>query len=62
MAIQTLKTLYTSLFVLVFFHNAVPFVGFGFFDNAIMIAAVSHLDTNLYIYRNISSIAAMQHC
>lgn len=25
----------------VLFHNAVPFVGFGFLDNAIMIAAVS---------------------
>lgn len=24
-----------------FFHNALPFVGFGFLDNAIMIAAVS---------------------
>lgn len=25
----------------VLFHNALPFVGFGFLDNAIMIAAVS---------------------
>lgn len=31
------------LFLLVFFHNALPFVGFGFLDNAIMIAAVSSL-------------------
>ncbi|KTF83664.1 hypothetical protein cypCar_00030974 [Cyprinus carpio] len=23
-------------------HNAIPFIGFGFLDNAIMIAAVSH--------------------
>lgn len=29
------------LFLVVFFHNALPFVGFGFLDNAIMIAAVS---------------------
>ncbi|KAL7984079.1 hypothetical protein Chor_002649 [Crotalus horridus] len=38
MAIKYLKHC-TPLSVLVFFHNAVPFVGFGFFDNAIMIAA-----------------------
>lgn len=31
-----------SLFLIaVLFHNALPFVGFGFLDNAIMIAAVS---------------------
>ncbi|KTG40102.1 hypothetical protein cypCar_00041667 [Cyprinus carpio] len=24
-------------------HNAIPFIGFGFLDNAIMIAAVSHV-------------------
>lgn len=26
----------------VLLHNAIPFIGFGFLDNAIMIAAVSH--------------------
>ncbi|NXF16410.1 TMM65 protein, partial [Rhodinocichla rosea] len=31
----------------VFFHNALPFVGFGFLDNAIMIAAVSSLFNSL---------------
>lgn len=39
------KSIYTCCicFLLVFFHNAIPFVGFGFLDNAIMIAAVSHI-------------------
>lgn len=32
--------LLVSLFA-VLLHNAIPFVGFGFLDNAIMIAAVS---------------------
>uniref|UniRef100_G1KJI6 Transmembrane protein 65 n=1 Tax=Anolis carolinensis TaxID=28377 RepID=G1KJI6_ANOCA len=36
------RTPLLMLSFLVFFHNAIPFVGFGFFDNAIMIAAVSH--------------------
>uniref|UniRef100_A0A8D0EMK9 Transmembrane protein 65 n=1 Tax=Strix occidentalis caurina TaxID=311401 RepID=A0A8D0EMK9_STROC len=31
----------------VFFHNALPFVGFGFLDNAIMIAAVTAALGNL---------------
>ncbi|KAF2976344.1 hypothetical protein EK904_011336, partial [Melospiza melodia maxima] len=28
----------------VFFHNALPFVGFGFLDNAIMIAAGTQIE------------------
>lgn len=39
--------LFCYLFLLVFFHNALPFVGFGFLDNAIMIAAVSSLFDSL---------------
>lgn len=35
-------------YFLVFFHNALPFVGFGFLDNAIMIAAVSSLFNSLF--------------
>uniref|UniRef100_A0A8C0GLR3 Transmembrane protein 65 n=1 Tax=Chelonoidis abingdonii TaxID=106734 RepID=A0A8C0GLR3_CHEAB len=34
----------------VFFHNAIPFVGFGFLDNAIMIAAVSFLSSNMWLF------------
>uniref|UniRef100_A0A8C0GB91 Transmembrane protein 65 n=1 Tax=Chelonoidis abingdonii TaxID=106734 RepID=A0A8C0GB91_CHEAB len=35
----------------VFFHNAIPFVGFGFLDNAIMIAAVSlSLSSNMWLF------------
>ena len=30
-----------NFFVSVAFHNAIPFIGFGFLDNAIMIIAVS---------------------
>ena len=30
-----------DLFIPVLLHNAIPFVGFGFLDNAIMIVAVS---------------------
>lgn len=36
-----LLTCFCSFAVL--FHNAIPFVGFGFLDNAIMIAAVSEV-------------------
>lgn len=35
------RTLVCLFFVSVLLHNAIPFVGFGFLDNAIMIAAVS---------------------
>ena len=31
----------------VILHNAIPFVGFGFLDNAIMIVAVSHPHVSL---------------
>lgn len=41
MICESISQIYFCLFLLVFFHNAIPFVGFGFLDNAIMIAAVS---------------------
>ncbi|XP_042321737.1 transmembrane protein 65 isoform X1 [Sceloporus undulatus] len=42
----------------VFFHNAVPFVGFGFFDNAIMIAAGTQIELSIGIVLGISTMAA----
>uniref|UniRef100_A0A7M4EP36 Transmembrane protein 65 n=1 Tax=Crocodylus porosus TaxID=8502 RepID=A0A7M4EP36_CROPO len=39
--VDTYCPLLLIFFFSVFFHNALPFVGFGFLDNAIMIAAVS---------------------
>ncbi|KAG8133933.1 hypothetical protein E2320_011862 [Naja naja] len=41
----------------VFFHNAVPFVGFGFFDNAIMIAAGTQIELSIGIVLGISTMA-----
>lgn len=34
-------------FFSVLLHNAIPFVGFGFLDNAIMIAAVSGMSLSV---------------
>lgn len=45
--VNSYNYLFCYLFLLVFFHNALPFVGFGFLDNAIMIAAVSSLFDSL---------------
>ncbi|XP_028592022.2 transmembrane protein 65 isoform X2 [Podarcis muralis] len=42
----------------VFFHNAIPFVGFGFFDNAIMIAAGTQIELSIGIVLGISTMAA----
>ncbi|KAF7246811.1 Transmembrane protein 65 [Varanus komodoensis] len=39
----------------VFFHNAVPFIGFGFFDNAIMIAAIISYNTMLVIFQYLAA-------
>lgn len=36
-----LSSIMVSIVISVLFHNALPFVGFGFLDNAIMIVAVS---------------------
>ncbi|KAJ7338118.1 hypothetical protein JRQ81_010705 [Phrynocephalus forsythii] len=41
----------------VFFHNAIPFVGFGFFDNAIMIAAGTQIELSIGIVLGISTMA-----
>ncbi|XP_074842790.1 transmembrane protein 65 isoform X1 [Carettochelys insculpta] len=42
----------------VFFHNAVPFVGFGFLDNAIMIAAGTQIELSIGVVLGISTMAA----
>ncbi|XP_070248001.1 transmembrane protein 65 isoform X2 [Myotis yumanensis] len=42
----------------VFIHNAIPFVGFGFLDNAIMIVAGTHIEMSIGIILGISTMAA----
>jgi len=43
---------------LVAFHNAIPFVGFGFLDNAIMIIAGEYIDLTIGMTLGISTMAA----
>ncbi|XP_078542920.1 transmembrane protein 65 [Lissotriton helveticus] len=40
------------------FHNALPFIGFGFLDNAIMIVAGTHIELSIGIVLGISTMAA----
>ncbi|XP_029985754.1 transmembrane protein 65-like [Sphaeramia orbicularis] len=42
----------------ILFHNAVPFVGFGFLDNAIMIAAGTQIELSIGVTLGISTMAA----
>ncbi|KAM6214328.1 transmembrane protein 65 [Rhynchocyon petersi] len=42
----------------VFIHNAIPFVGFGFLDNAIMIVAGTQIEMSIGIILGISTMAA----
>ncbi|XP_054619095.1 transmembrane protein 65 [Dunckerocampus dactyliophorus] len=42
----------------VVFHNAVPFVGFGFLDNAIMISAGTQIELSIGVTLGISTMAA----
>ncbi|CAK6981703.1 transmembrane protein 65 isoform X1, partial [Scomber scombrus] len=39
-------------------HNAIPFVGFGFLDNAIMIAAGTQIELSIGVTFGISTMAA----
>ncbi|NXH65067.1 TMM65 protein, partial [Rhabdornis inornatus] len=41
----------------VFFHSALPFVGFGFLDNAIMIAAGTQIELSIGVVLGISTMA-----
>ncbi|PFX17427.1 transmembrane protein 65-like [Stylophora pistillata] len=43
---------------LVAFHNAIPFIGFGFLDNAIMIIAGEYIDLTIGMTLGISTMAA----
>lgn len=43
---------------LVAFHNAIPFVGFGFLDNAILIIAGEYIDLTIGMTLGISTMAA----
>ncbi|KAJ8268324.1 hypothetical protein COCON_G00134960 [Conger conger] len=42
----------------VLLHNAIPFVGFGFLDNAIMIAAGTQIELSIGVVFGISTMAA----
>ncbi|XP_076006122.1 transmembrane protein 65 [Genypterus blacodes] len=42
----------------VLFHNAIPFVGFGFLDNAIMIAAGTQIELSIGVTLGISTMAS----
>ncbi|XP_041423944.1 transmembrane protein 65 isoform X1 [Xenopus laevis] len=42
----------------VLFHNALPFIGFGFLDNAIMIAAGTQIELSIGVVLGISTMAA----
>ncbi|TNN67241.1 Transmembrane protein 65 [Liparis tanakae] len=41
----------------VLFHNAIPFIGFGFLDNAIMIAAGTQIELSIGVTLGISTMA-----
>lgn len=43
---------------LLLLHNAIPFVGFGFLDNAIMIAAGTQIELSIGVTLGISTMAA----
>ncbi|NWS15550.1 TMM65 protein, partial [Pachyramphus minor] len=45
----------------VFFHNALPFVGFGFLDNAIMIAAGTQIELSIGVVLGISTMAGKHY-
>ncbi|KAF4087671.1 hypothetical protein AMELA_G00073210 [Ameiurus melas] len=42
----------------VLLHNAIPFIGFGFLDNAIMIAAGTQIELSIGVILGISTMAA----
>ncbi|XP_034409191.1 transmembrane protein 65-like [Cyclopterus lumpus] len=42
----------------VLLHNAIPFVGFGFLDNCIMIVAGTHIELSIGVVLGISTMAA----
>lgn len=42
----------------ILFHNAIPFIGFGFLDNAIMIAAGTQIELSIGVTLGISTMAA----
>ena len=41
-----------------FVHNAIPFIGFGFLDNAVMIVAGDYIDSTLGVAFHLSVLAA----
>uniref|UniRef100_A0A4W3J5N5 Transmembrane protein 65 n=1 Tax=Callorhinchus milii TaxID=7868 RepID=A0A4W3J5N5_CALMI len=43
----------------VFLHSAIPFVGFGFLDNAIMIVAGTQIELSIGVIFGISTMAGM---
>lgn len=57
--LNIIKVIYFCFLISVIFHNALPFVGFGFFDNAIMIVAVSQIYLNYYFNHVTSSLKSL---
>jgi len=56
-AIKTTKPSFTQLRIC-FIHNAVPFIGFGFLDNLVMILVGDYIDSTFGFYFHISVLAA----
>ncbi|KAJ0003816.1 hypothetical protein NQD34_008914, partial [Periophthalmus magnuspinnatus] len=46
---------------MVLLHNGIPFVGFGFLDNAIMIAAGTQIELSIGVTLGISTMAGLSH-
>ena len=44
-----------------FVHNAVPFIGFGFLDNVVMIVAGDYIDSTLGVAFNISGTVSLRN-
>ncbi|KAK3571370.1 hypothetical protein QTP86_008929 [Hemibagrus guttatus] len=55
--LSCLISCFPSLFP-VLLHNAIPFIGFGFLDNAIMIAAGTQIEMSIGVILGISTMAA----
>ncbi|KAJ3609700.1 hypothetical protein NHX12_024211 [Muraenolepis orangiensis] len=56
--LQELRSFEALVLAQVLLHNAIPFVGFGFLDNAIMIAAGTQIEMSIGVTLGISTMAA----
>ena len=55
--LNTIKPSFTQCRIC-FIHNAVPFIGFGFLDNAVMILVGDYIDSTIGVAFHISVLAA----